>query len=205
MEELLDQNAGILHVLPNILSGLIKHEPVYDILLDSVENALIRSQLLEMEIDRNVTELSFDQDKAALLSMLLGNSFINALDLVFNLEISGPLWNISIVPVLKRDIAHLLAKLRLCWKNEQLVKGSLQFIHREEGSHTHVDLSNWYCECQEYQSKYIDEMQVINIRGDSFLEQLFQNMKSKPLSPLPICTHIIVILIVKYNSTYFNI
>lgn len=203
MEELLDQNTSILHLLPNVLSGLITRELVYDILLESVDNHLLRNQLVEQNIDATVTELSFDNDKAILLSMVLGNSFTDALDLVFNLEISGPLWDILVIPVLKRDTAHLLAKLGLSWKNEKLIKGGLQFIPREEGPRIHVDLSNWYCECHEYQSKYVDDMNTIEVSGDTFLQKLFQDMKSRPLSPLPICAHIIAILIVKYNSDFF--
>ncbi|RCK57996.1 hypothetical protein Cantr_07011 [Candida viswanathii] len=204
MEELLEANAAILHVLPNSLSGLITRVPVYDILLESVDNQYLKNRLADVDIDRGVTELSFDRDKAVLLSMLLGNSFTAALDLVFNLDITGPLSDTTIVPVVKRDTAQLLAKLGLCWRNDTLIKGNLHFIHQERGSPVHVDLANWFCECQEYQTKYFDGMELINVTGNTLVHRLLQELKSKILSPLPICSHLMAILIVKHNSDKFG-
>ena len=68
----------------------------------------MRKQLLD--IDRSLTELTFDKDKAVVLTMLLGPKFTNALDIVMNLEITGDLSNLIITPVAKRDVPHLLSK-----------------------------------------------------------------------------------------------
>ncbi|KAL6453981.1 hypothetical protein SBY92_003436 [Candida maltosa Xu316] len=196
MEELLDSHTGVLHVLENALPGLIKRESVYNILLESIENVNLKKQLMELDVDREITELTIDQDKSVILSMLLGNKFTSAIDLVFNSEITGVFSDMTITPVVKRDVNQLLSKLGLVWKR-------LQLIHRDKGIPVHVDMTNWYCECQEYQLNYINDMELIKVIGNSYLEKLLGDMKSNCLSPIPICKHIISILIIKFNSDMF--
>ena len=56
MNELFDANATILHLVPNTLPGLIEVKPIYEILLESIDDDLMRKQLLD--IDRSLTELT---------------------------------------------------------------------------------------------------------------------------------------------------
>ena len=111
------------------------------------------------------------------LTMLLGPKFTNALDIVMNLEITGDLSNLTITPVAKRDVPHLLSK----W---DFLK-SLQLLNRERGLATHTDMTNWYCDCAEYQECYSNDMDITTIAGDSLVHQLLSELKSRVLSPVP--------------------
>ena len=196
MNELFDANATILHLVPNTLPGLIESKPIYEILLESIDDDSMRKQLLD--IDRSLTELTFDKDKAVVLTMLLGPKFTNALDIVMNLEITGDLSNLIITPVAKRDVPHLLSKVGLS-------KESFQLLNRERGLATHTDMTNWYCDCAEYQECYSNDMDITTIAGDSLVHQLLSELKSRVLSPVPVCSHILAVLIIKYNSHMFEI
>ncbi|CAX40959.1 conserved hypothetical protein [Candida dubliniensis CD36] len=138
MDELFDANATILQLLPSTLPGLIEKPSI---------------------------ERSFNHDKAAVLTMLLGSKFTNALDLALSSQISGDLSNLT------------------------FTQAGLQLP-------THTDMTNWYCNCIEYQSCYTSNMDITTIAGTSWIHQI---LGTHVLSPIPICSHILAILIIKYN------
>lgn len=73
-----------------------------------------------------------------------------------------------------------------------------------------VDLFNWYCSCDQYQSCYTDDW--INhtypdygpITSSSSTNELFAHIKLDRINPLPLCCHLMVLLIVRANQSDTN-
>lgn len=86
-------------------------------------------------------------------------------------------------------------------------------LKQEMGTHYRrqhyvVDLFNWYCSCSQYQSCYIqDWIHKLPPRiGETISDTspLFDHIKLDQINPLPICSHILVLLIIKANHSPTN-
>ncbi|KAK6454147.1 uncharacterized protein RJT20DRAFT_20 [Scheffersomyces xylosifermentans] len=74
--------------------------------------------------------------------------------------------------------------------------------------HHMVDLRNWYCDCNEYQECYgHDEGRILDVEsllasysGPNPVMNLFTECPSRILDPVPICCHLLTIVIIACNG-----
>ena len=79
----------------------------------------------------------------------------------------------------------------------------------------HVDLDNWYCECHSFQSKINDDL-IVMAREDPRFEsftianksnkvwQILCRLHCNQYLPLPICSHLLCLLIIIYNYQVYK-
>lgn len=75
----------------------------------------------------------------------------------------------------------------------------------------YVDIFNWYCTCDEYYKCYSEDWlggshPTFYSFKNSHEHKLFKNIRFDKIDPLPLCTHLLVVLIIKLNfdHTYLN-
>ncbi|KAG7662493.1 uncharacterized protein J8A68_004024 [[Candida] subhashii] len=184
---------------------------------------------LKDSIDHSIVEQSIDQNKCLLLTMMFGSSCMKAIDIVFNKQIycclsmgielndyfNDPLKFTTTqfkITITSRSTVNMEEKLllKLGYKklHGRLVPSSDNNTSTNEiiisskslGDYNSVDLYNWYCDCDEYQQSYTDDMKPVKINGDSnLIECLLSQSKSIILEPIPICCHILATLIILFN------
>ncbi|EGW30258.1 uncharacterized protein SPAPADRAFT_63103 [Spathaspora passalidarum NRRL Y-27907] len=229
---LLEPNAKLIHLLPSNLQDLIQYETVYDIILQSLDTptrlevdvTYLKKQLLEREetIDKSILELTVDEDKSVILSMLYGSTFIQAIDIVLNKCIKyeskvnlqdylrDPLqyknlakFTIIDQTVSERTITKLLLLLGFKLQNGILMEADSTGSDSQDaqGIEHNIDLDNWYCNCSEYQLQYTSNMKPIEITENrTLIEGFLSHSESIVLEPIPLCSHMLAILIILYNK-----
>lgn len=193
----------------------------------SIKNQLTE---ISTSIDHSLISNTIDQNKYLVLSMMFGASVTRAIDIVLSDQIQCCLPNgvqvvdylhdpmafpttqfkISLVPKSTTTTELLLLKLGYTLVHGRLVRiGSSEHTLQEQristinntGEYNMVDLYNWYCDCNEYLQQYTNEMKPVEINGNSNLvECLLSQLKSVILEPIPVCCHILAVLIVLINS-----
>ncbi|CUM65552.1 uncharacterized protein PRCAT00003198001 [Priceomyces carsonii] len=94
-----------------------------------------------------------------------------------------------------------------------------RYKRNNQGEYTQdhaVDLSAWYCSCDDYQRYYTssipDELELNMLSyqeltakyttlasGEDIIDKLLERSTVKHLDPIPICSHILAVLIIAYN------
>ncbi|RLV89484.1 hypothetical protein JA1_005136 [Spathaspora sp. JA1] len=203
----------------DIILELLDENPGVEL---DIDPSFLRNLLIEKKdtIDHSIVELTVDHDKSLMLSMLFGSTFIHGLDLVLNKYITfkskvqlqdylhNPLQHTSEFTIIEqtvsdRTIAKLLLKLGFKLQHGILMEVEQAPIDRANpiGEGYSIDLHNWYCNCNEYQLQYTNDMKPIEIsQSITLIERFLNQSESVILDPIPLCQHILAILILLYNK-----
>lgn len=71
---------------------------------------------------------------------------------------------------------------------------------------THVDMRNWYCECKEFYNNQCSATTLWTPHTEKtlLLTEILKQCPSRVYTPLPMCEHILAVLIAAYNKTHIS-
>ncbi|KAI5962982.1 uncharacterized protein KGF55_002774 [Candida pseudojiufengensis] len=237
---LVDPELSKIEILDSILKELLEEKPLNDVINHlSVQNVSKVEFKTNVDNEKDSMKLSdqplitINHNKALLLFALFPNQSMKSIDLVFNSVINNDdlsfvscdncelLSNIVLVPKEGRhrlgDIEQLISDLIPKTRSTDVKYSNLAASNDQsiELDSFNVDIVNWYCDCQDYQSKinkksrYLDksreEFELFNHNNrKNVLWRLIYDSKCNQLIPVPYCCHLLCIMIIVYNPIMYR-
>lgn len=209
--ELFDDNSALVSVLPSLVPGLLVLQLNYKAIaaLTGEESPILHSFMAL--VPRAYNAVTVDQAKNLQLTLLLGECYVKALSMVLQhaiVDLGRGLFKVSTVTVASPATA---LELVLAHNNVFLENGELISLTPEKDtlpvlSETDVlvDLVNWYCACSEFHASCSQEFQdSINYHKINFITKLLNSCPTRLHKKLPICCHLLAVLIVVGNKSVY--
>lgn len=174
-------NASVLTLLPLLLEHLVKRD--------------------------DEAQLVIDEDKAVMLALTMGAAYLEAITMATQGQVV-----FEVVGQLLAEQKHATVARYLTGVYDR-TPTFVTVAHTQE-----VDLKCWYCSCSEYQRQYAG-VSPLHPEGTSAVQPLSatadivgdtqnlvvrillgSHLQSRHKSPLPICSHLLALMICAYNA-----
>lgn len=206
--ELFEENSVITTLLPSIIDQCLIKTSNYEVIKKLVdEDVYIQFTHL---VDEQFDYFTIEPEKNLQLMMVYGELYIQAVKLL-DKEIVH--LDNGIFKIIDKKYAanytnlqfHLL-KYGITSNRNKLYKDDSKLIYIEK-LEVLADLNNWYCECDGFMQDcftdfqgYEEDSKYTTGASTNFITQILANCPSRLLKNLPMCCHLLVLLMIEGNK-----
>lgn len=212
--ELFEDNSTITILLPQIINQCILKKSNYEIFKTLDTDDDLFHQFVRM-VDEKFEFITIKPDKNLQLMMICEQTYVDALQLLHNndiIRIKNGIFKIIYVNYYRRysGLQIFLLKYGIKLDGKKLIHDPQFKLIYSNKQEILVDLNNWYCECDDFSkdcytnfSNYTTDNNIYDTKypQTNFITTILKNCRSKLPNQLPICCHILALLIIEGNQT----